>query len=153
VIRAYRYLLDTNIISDLITNPRGKVSRRIARKGEGTVCTSIVVASELRFGAAKSGSPKLVSRVEEILEAIDVLALDEPSDRRYAQLRVQLERAGTPIGPNDMLIAAHALALGLTMVTANTDEFGQVAHLPVENWLDLKSTRRSRPPSPSSRSR
>ncbi len=133
---AHRYLLDTNIVADLVRSPQGKVAARIAREGEETVCTSIVVASELRFGAAKRGSKKLAIQVEAILAAIDVLPLDEPADRCYAELRTRLERAGNPIGPNDMLIAAQALALGLSMVTANTDEFGRVADLRVENWLE-----------------
>lgn len=131
----HRFLLDTNILSDLVRHPQGKVAARIAREGEDTVCTSIVVACELRFGAAKSGSKKLVSNVEAILTVLDILPLDEPTDRKYAELRAQLERAGTPIGPNDMLIAAQALALELTVVTANEDEFRQVVGLSVANWL------------------
>ena len=63
------------------------------------------------------------------------MAFDEPADRRYAELRTQLERRGTPIGPNDMLIAAQALALDLTVVSANVGEFERVPRLPVENWL------------------
>lgn len=129
------YLLDTNIISDLIRNPAGKVAQRIAEKGEGAVCTSIVVACELRFGARKKGSALLAARVEDILSVIEVLALDADADRLYADIRTGLEANGTPIGPNDLLIAAHALALGLIMVTANTAEFSRISELPVENWI------------------
>lgn len=129
------YLLDTNIISDLIRNPAGIVAQRIAEKGESTVCTSIVVACELRFGARKKGSALLADRVEEILSVIEVLALDADADRFYAEIRAELEAKGTPIGPNDLLIAAQALALGLTMVTANSAEFSRIPELPVENWL------------------
>jgi tRNA(fMet)-specific endonuclease VapC len=64
-----------------------------------------------------------------------VLALDKEADRRYAEIRHRLEQRGTPIGPNDLLIAAHALALDLTLVTANVDEFARVPRLRVENWL------------------
>jgi tRNA(fMet)-specific endonuclease VapC len=130
-----RYLLDTNIVADLVRTPQGVVAARIAREGEDTVCTSIVVAGELRFGAAKRGSAPLTARVEAILAAMEIVPLEEPADRRYGELRWHLERSGTPIGPNDMLIAAHALALGLTLVTANVREFSRVSGLAVENWL------------------
>jgi len=129
------YLLDTNIISDLIRNPAGIVAQQIAEKGESAVCTSIVVACELRFGARKKGSALLAARVEEILSVIEVLALDADADRFYAEIRTELEAKGTPIGPNDLLIAAQALALGLTIVTANSAEFLRIPGLPVENWL------------------
>jgi len=133
---AYKYLLDTNIVSALVRDPQGPVTRRIARAGEETICTSIVVACELRFGAAKKASPKLTEQLERVLEALPVLALETDADRRYGELRADLERAGMPIGANDMLIAAHALALGLTLVTDNVNEFRRVASLPVRNWLE-----------------
>jgi len=129
------YLLDTNIISDLIRNPTGRVAQQIAAKGESTVCTSIVVACELRFGARKKGSALLAARVEEILAVIEVLALDAGVDRHYAEIRAELEAHGTPIGPNDLLIASQALSFGLTVVTANSAEFSRIPSLPVENWL------------------
>ncbi|HCC54526.1 MAG TPA: VapC toxin family PIN domain ribonuclease [Desulfobulbaceae bacterium] len=129
------YLLDTNIISDLIRNPAGIVAQRIAEKGESAVCTSIVVACELRFGARKKGSALLADRVEEILSVIEVLALDADANRFYAEIRTALEAKGTPVGPNDLLIAAQTMALGLTMVTANSAEFLRIPGLPVENWL------------------
>jgi len=130
-----RYLLDTNILSDLIRNPKGQVAQRIEAVGEEHVCTSLVVSAELRFGALKKGSERLASQLETVLSALDILPLESPVDARYAALRLALERAGTPIGGNDMLIAAHALALGLTLVTANEGEFSRVSGLSVENWL------------------
>ena len=130
-----RYLLDTNILSDLILNPQGAVARQISSAGESTVCTSIVVAAELRFGAEKSGSSKLADRIDLILSALDILPLETPADRHYGELRQHLASQGTPIGPNDLLIAAQALALGLTVVTANVQEFSRVPGLGVENWL------------------
>ncbi|MEE4356338.1 MAG: type II toxin-antitoxin system VapC family toxin [Desulfococcaceae bacterium] len=130
-----RYLLDTNIISELIRNPHGPVTDRIAREGEAGICTSIVVAAELRFGAVKKNSARLTRQLEAVLSAIEILPLNEPADREYAKLRYQLEKAGTPIGPNDMLIAAHALSLNLTLVTANQREFSRVSGLLVENWM------------------
>jgi tRNA(fMet)-specific endonuclease VapC len=131
----YQYLLDTNILSDLIKHPQGLVFQRIATVGEDRVCTSIIVACELRFGAAKSGSSRLINQLERILEVLPVLPLESPVDRHYAEIRVHLEQAGTPIGPNDLLIAAHALALDLTLITANTREFERVPGLILDNWL------------------
>ena len=132
---ALRYLLDTNILSDLIRDPQGTVARRISLVGEGTVCTSVIVAAELRFGAEKSGSSKLADRVDLLLSALNVLPLESPADRHYGEVRQQLTRRGTPIGPNDLLIASHALAADLTVVTANEGEFSRVPGLRIENWL------------------
>ena len=129
------YLLDTHIIGDLIRNPSGAAAGRIAQvEGKG-VCTSIVVAAELRYGCAKKGSPRLLSKVQAVLETIPVLALDLPADGDYGRIRSELEAAGQPIGGNDLLIAAHACALGLTLVTHNTGEFARIRGLKVENWL------------------
>ena len=129
------YLLDTNILSDLVRHPQGTVVDRLAKVGEDSVCTSIVAAAELRYGAVKSGSDKLADRVDLLLSALEVLPLEAPADRQYAELRHHLTRQGTPIGPNDLLIAAHALATDLTVVTANVGEFSRVPGLKVENWL------------------
>ena len=129
------YLLDTNILSDLVRNPQGEVAAHIAKAGEDNVCTSIVVAAELRYGAAKSNSAKLVERIDMILSALEILPLETPADHQYAAIRHHLTRQGTPIGPNDLLIAAHALANNLTVVTANVGEFSRVPGLKVENWL------------------
>ena len=130
-----RYLLDTNILSDLVRNPQGRIAEHIARVGEDAICTSIVVAAELRFGAAKRGSERLTLQVERILAALDVQPLDAPADTAYAQLRADLEAAGQPIGGNDMLIAAQALSSAHILVTDNDREFGRVTGLEVENWL------------------
>ena len=131
----YRYLLDTNILSSLLKQPAGPVASRIAAVGEDLICTSILVACELRYGAAKKGVQVLSSRIEELLSAVEVLPLDGDADKRYAELRTALERVGTPIGANDSLIAAHALSLGITLVTDNVGEFSRVSGLSVENWL------------------
>ena len=114
-----RYLLDTNIIADLVRNPRGRVADRIREVGETAICTSIIVAAELRYGAAKKGSPRLAAQVEAVLGALEVLPFEALADSAYGRLRARLERAGRPIGANDLLIAAHALALGHALVTAN----------------------------------
>jgi tRNA(fMet)-specific endonuclease VapC len=130
-----RYLLDTNIISDLIRNPKGEVAKHIARVGENNVCTSIIVAAELRYGCAKSGSKRLLEVVENLLGELNVLSLEGPADAEYGRIRAELERKGSPIGGNDLLIAAHALAIEATMVTANVAEFTRVDGLNVQNWL------------------
>jgi len=129
------YLLDTNILSDLIRNPCGRVMEQIERVGENAVCTSIIVAAELRYGAAKANSRRLAERIDLILSALEILPLEPPVDREYAALRHHLTRQGTPIGPNDLLIAAQALANGLTLVTANLREFSRVPGLSVIDWL------------------
>ncbi len=129
------YLLDTNILSDLLRRPRGFSAARVAEVGEAQVCTSIVVASELRFGAVKRGSAALTSRVEALLAAISVLPLAPPADVHYGRVRQALEERGLVIGGNDMLIAAHALAVDAILVTDNEREFERVTGLAVENWL------------------
>jgi tRNA(fMet)-specific endonuclease VapC len=130
-----RYMLDTDIVSDLMRNPVGPVAKRIAQVGDEGLAVSIVTAAELRYGAAKKGSARLLARVEEALERLQILALDVPADAEYAGIRADLEAAGKPIGPNDLLIAAHAHALSVPLVTANTDEFTRIRGLKVENWL------------------
>jgi tRNA(fMet)-specific endonuclease VapC len=128
-------MLDTNIISDLIRNPQGKAAKRVVKVGEENICTSIIVAAELRYGCAKSGSERLLKAVEDLLGEITVLPLDVPADTEYGGIRAELEAAGKPIGSNDLLIAAHAYATGATIVTANTGEFKRIRGLKVENWL------------------
>src|SRR5258708_29529709 len=130
-----RYLLDTNIVSDLVRNPQGKVARHLRTVGEKHVCTSIIVAAELRYGADKKGSPRLSSQLDAVLGALEVLPFEAPADTSYGLLRTRLEQAGTPIGANDLLIAAQALALGYTIVTDNEKEFARVDDLLRENWL------------------
>lgn len=130
-----RYLLDTNIVSDLVRNPQGRVAQHIRKVGENRVCTSIIVAAELRYGAAKKGSALLSSQLEAVLAAIDVLPLETPADETYGMIRTKLEKAGRPIGGNDLLIASQAVALGYTVVTDNHDEFARVENLRLENWL------------------
>jgi tRNA(fMet)-specific endonuclease VapC len=130
-----RYLLDTNILSDLLRRPQGPAALRLAEVGEGQVCTSIICAGELRFGAIRKGSARLGEQVAALLDTIEVLALEEPASSVYGEIRTTLERQGRPIGSNDLWIAAHALALGVTLITANEGEFRRVEGLAVENWL------------------
>jgi tRNA(fMet)-specific endonuclease VapC len=129
------FLLDTNIVSDLVRHPGGVIGARIAELADDTVVTSIIVASELRFGAERRGSERLTIQLEGILERLPVLPLGDDADRHYGTLRTALERQGTLIGANDMFIAAHALALDATLVTDNVREFARVPGLRIENWL------------------
>lgn len=130
-----RYLLDTNILSHLVRQPRGVVSDQIVRAGQDQVCTSIIVAAELRFGGAKAGSARLIAQINAILGAIEILAFEPPDDAVYASIRSRLESAGRPIGGNDMLIAAQALRHGLVLVTDNQGEFSRIEDLHLDNWL------------------
>jgi tRNA(fMet)-specific endonuclease VapC len=129
------WMLDTNVLSDLIRNPRGALVQRLSVTEPEAVCTSIVVACELRFGAKRKGSSALTERVEQLLDSMTILPLDEPADQHYADIREMLEKSGTPIGNNDLFIAAHARSRGLTLVTHNVREFERVPALRVEDWL------------------
>jgi len=131
----YSAMLDTNVVSHLIRFPRGAV--RAGLLGLPTVaCVSLVTACELRFGARKVNSRRLDAQIDDILSVIETVAMGPEIIPHYAATRSKLEKQGTPIGPNDLLIAAHALALDLTLVTGNVREFSRVPGLRVENWLD-----------------
>ena len=130
-----RYLLDTNMVSDLVRHPQGQVTQAIREVGESQVCTSIIVAAELRYGAAKRGSPPLTAQLDAILGVLEILPFAAPADAVYGRLRAGLERDGRPIGGNDLLIAAQAITLGYTIVTDNEREFTPIKGLACENWL------------------
>jgi tRNA(fMet)-specific endonuclease VapC len=130
-----RYLLDTNIVSDLIRNPQGRGAGQIRRVGEEKVCTSIIVVAELRYGATRKVLPRLTNQVEAVLGAMDILPFEAPADAAYGMIRARLEKAGRPIGGNDLLMAAQAIALGYTLVTGNEKEFARIEGLACENWL------------------
>ena len=132
---ARSYLLDTSVLSHLVREPQGTVAERIAEVGEANVFTSVIVACELRYGAAKRGSRRLVRQVEAILRAMTIKPLQSDVEPIYASIRVALERKGTPIGAHDMLIAAHARAIDAVCVTDNVAEFRRVPALKIENWL------------------
>jgi tRNA(fMet)-specific endonuclease VapC len=130
-----RYLLDTNVVSDLVVDPFGRVAKHIRKVGETKVCTSIIVAAELRCGAAKRASAKLSQQLKVVLHALEIVALDWPVDEVYGSIRAKLEKAGKPNGGNDLLIAAQAIALDCTLVSANEREFSRIDGLVRENWL------------------
>jgi tRNA(fMet)-specific endonuclease VapC len=111
------------------------VAEHIADVGEVNVLTSVIVACELRYGTAKRGSRRLTRQGEAVLGAMTIRPLESDVERVYASIRVALEKRGTPIGAHDLLIAAHARALGAVCVTDDVAEFKRVPDLKVENWL------------------
>jgi tRNA(fMet)-specific endonuclease VapC len=133
-----QYLLDTNILSHLIKQPQSTLTQKILALESDSLCTSIIVACELHYGVEKKGSAQLAAKVELLLNEIDILPLEISAIQHYAALRALLEKQGQVIGSNDMLIAAHALALDVTLITANIDEFNRVPNLRVENWLECQ---------------
>ena len=132
------YLLDTNIVSHMMVNAEGKAAlhaiKLITQDPSVRMCTSVVVHCELAFGIAKRPSSRLQKALDFQLASLLVMPLDNDVVLHYARLRAGLEANGTPIGPNAALIAAHALALGATLVSADA-EFERVPGLKVENWL------------------
>jgi tRNA(fMet)-specific endonuclease VapC len=132
------YLLDSNVLSEIMRSPRGLAARTFERKAiesGSRLLTSIIVACEMRYGVAKKGSAPLAQRVDRALASVEVVPLAAGADDAYAVLRSDLERRGQLIGQNDMLIAAHALALAAILVTDNVREFKRVKGLKIENWL------------------
>jgi tRNA(fMet)-specific endonuclease VapC len=131
------YLLDTNILSDIMRNASGATARRADAEAATNLCTSVIVAAELRYGAARRQSSRLLVRLEELLSSITILPFEPPADDAYGRIRTQLERSGQPVGNMDLLIAAHALAGDHILVTDNEREFRRIDGLRVENWLRL----------------
>jgi tRNA(fMet)-specific endonuclease VapC len=111
------------------------VAQHIRKVGDAQVCTSIIVAAELRYGATKKGSPRLSAQLEAVLGALEVLPFEAPAGATYKLLRTRLAQAGRPIGANDLLIAAQAPSLGYTVITDNEKEFAHVEDFRQENWL------------------
>ena len=130
-----RYLLDTNICIYIAKRRPPEVAGRFERLRPGEVGMSMITYGELLLGAEKSQHPKQAGqRLQRFVELVPVLALPDASPSHYARIRANLERAGTPIGANDLWIAAHALASDLILVSNNLREFGRVAGLATENW-------------------
>jgi tRNA(fMet)-specific endonuclease VapC len=131
------YLLDTNACSDYFTARYPKVVARIQERSPDDLRLSVVVVAELRYGADHSARRRANhARIDALIEEIETLDFDLRAAATYGRVRAQLETSRTPIGPNDMLIAAHALSRRLTVVTDNTEEFTRVKGLKVENWRD-----------------
>jgi tRNA(fMet)-specific endonuclease VapC len=130
------YLLDTNIVSDMIKHgEHSSVLDHIARVGTARVITSVIVSGEIIYGVQKKGSIALEKRAKDVLARLPIYGFETPMDQDYGRIRHALSRAGTPIGANDLLIAAQSVSLGATLVTDNEREFSRVPGLVVENWL------------------
>jgi tRNA(fMet)-specific endonuclease VapC len=129
-----RFMLDTNIVSAMVRDPQGKVFGKLVEVGEDNVFVSIITHGELWFGVRKNGSEELARKVSSVTRRLYVAPLTLPCDQRYADVRLAL-RQGQNIGPNDLWIAAHALALEAVLVTDNEREFSRVPGLKIENWL------------------
>lgn len=131
-----RYLLDTNICIYIIKRKPSGVFRHFEGLSIGDVGISSITGAELAYGVAKGGSEQNQRALERFLAPLEVARFDEAALWKYGQLRARLERQGEVIGPLDMLIAAHALALGSTLVTNNMREFDRVPGLVLENWIE-----------------
>ena len=128
------YMLDTNMCIYVIKNRPAHVLKKF-NKHHGNMCVSAITASELYYGAAKSGVPRHFEDVESFLAHIEVLPVTCLDGEVAGRIRADLAKKGTPIGPYDTLIAGHALANDLTLVTNNTREFERVDGLVLENWI------------------
>jgi tRNA(fMet)-specific endonuclease VapC len=130
-----RYLLDTNVCVDYLNGCYPRVIERLQEANPADVAVSAIAVAELRYGASKSSRPEANHHALDLfLGDVATLDFDREAATAYGALRTSLERSGTPIGPNDMLIAAQALAGGLILVSDNTDEFARVTGLRVETW-------------------
>ena len=131
-------LLDTNICIHLINRRSGfeRILRRLSGRSFGEICISAITVSELRYGVAKSArSSENAATLDEFLSRFELLDYLVDAAATYGRTRTGLERAGTPIGNNDLLIAAHALAIGARVATSNASEFERVTGLKVLDWL------------------
>ncbi|HSS52048.1 MAG TPA: type II toxin-antitoxin system VapC family toxin [Thermoanaerobaculia bacterium] len=130
-----KYLLDTNVCADFLNRRYPNVVERLTEASPEDLCISSVVVAELRYGADRSGRKAQNHEKLDVFTAeIQCLDFDLAAARIFGRIRTALEAAGTVIGPYDMMIAAHALSLGLVLVTDNEREFRRVAGLKVENW-------------------
>ena len=130
-----RYLLDTNIISDLMRNPDGRVPMKIDEVGEKNIFTSILAIGEVRYGIEKRGSKRHATALKKILPFMRPEPWSAPADECYAKIRLAIEAMGLPVGQLDMLLGAQALASNAVFVTANEKHFRHMPGLKVENWL------------------
>jgi tRNA(fMet)-specific endonuclease VapC len=128
------YMLDTDTVS-LALRGQGRVAERILAHSPSELCLSSISLSELRYGAKIRRSRKLSRLIDAFIQPLAVMPFDEGAADRFADVAAVLARRGEPIGTFDTLIAAHALSLGLTLVTNNTRHFKRVLHLEVENWI------------------
>jgi tRNA(fMet)-specific endonuclease VapC len=128
------YMLDTNTVS-FVFKDQGRVAQRLLACKPSAISVSAITVAELRYGAEKRQSQKLHALIDRFLAPFTVEPFGEAEAARYGELYAALERKGTPIGELDTQIAAHALTLGVTLVTNNERHFRQVAGLQLEDWL------------------
>lgn len=131
---AVRYLLDTNTVRFHIRRSSPVLQRRLHAMPAAPVALSVVTEMEIRYGLARNPALRIGPMVEAFLDGINILPLGSDAARRYAKIRAELDARGTPIGPLDLMIAAHALALGATLITTDLSEFRRVPGLRCEDW-------------------
>jgi len=130
-----KYLLDTNICIYIIKRKPTIVLEKFRELPLGNVAISAITLAELEYGIRKSANPdRNLEALNQFLVPLDIIAFDYDATTAYGKIRADLEKKGTPIGPLDMLIAAHALSLDITLVTNNEKEFNRIAELKIENW-------------------
>ena len=128
-----RFMLDADTISYAIRG-QGQVGKRLLEHQPSELCMSSITWAELRFGAEAKRSPKLRLAVQSFAKDVAVVPFDQAAADKFALVAAALARRGSPIGSFDTLVAAHALSLGLTVVTNNAKHFGRVPKLDIENW-------------------
>ncbi len=133
-----KYLLDTNICIYIIKKQPVSVINKFKRLSIGDIGISSITLAELNYGVEKSQHPqKNKSALEEFILSLEIVSFDERAAYHYGDMRAELEKKGTPIGPLDLLIAAHARSLDLVLVTNNKKEFARVSKLKIEDWVHL----------------
>lgn len=131
-----KYMLDTSIVIYVIKHKPESVLQKFQSLEPSDFCISSITLAEIEYGISKSSRPdRNRFAFDMFISGIDILSFDDAAASEYGPIRAGLERKGTPIGPNDMLIAAHAKSLGFTIVTNNVREFERVEGLKVENWV------------------
>ena len=131
---AIRFLLDTNIVSFHIRESSPGLRRRLRRVDASAVALSVVTEMEIRYGLARNPGLRIADLIETFLSGITIVPLDSGVAHAYAKVRADLESKGTPIGPLDLMIGAHALSIGATLVTSNVKEFRRIRGLRVVDW-------------------
>ncbi len=130
-----KYLLDTNVCIRYLNGQSANIEQMLTRLSPGQVALCSIVRAELLYGALKSAQPKRnTERLAYFFGGFPCLPFDDRASDAYAIIRLELEKAGRPVGPNDLLIAATAIANRLVLVTHNTQEFGRIEGLAVEDW-------------------
>lgn len=133
-----RYLLDTNICSYILKNRPASVKVKFDQVGAEHLCISAVVLAELYYGAARHPKSVIIRKeIDDFVSRLVVMPWDEQAANHYGAIRATLEKAGTPIGAMDLLIAAHARSMGATLVTNNQREFERINGLTVQNWVSI----------------